>query len=301
MGKAFIMAVLLCASTVQANMEGASPPKEVPTSQSNAILGRLSTVINNYISDPESSLSNQDVSDLTEYSKHSLENLYDTLNQNDRANLSQIINLNSSQFSQSVLSKFNDDQKLAARMSTQDIERLKAIVVAIRDGKSLNAKQVADVKDFKVFMSNNSYAFIPELSFITQYVSLNPGQFSSADLATFRQASADASGLTPDDIRSLNTIANNNTTNINREDVKVLRNFALKSPLGTLNTLDAQAVFTLYEIINANTGNFSSNTVSTFNNVYNNNQGVQISLSRMKDQLKMPQKDSGPTSAGQRQ
>lgn len=282
MEKVFLATVLLCTSALQSDVRRIPPPKEVLTSRSNAVLDRLSTIINNYISNPESSLSNQDVSDLTEYGAHSLEKLYDPLNQGDRAVLSQIINLNSSLLSQLALSKFNDDQKLGAKMSAQDIESLKAIVVAIRDGKSLNAKQVSDVKDFKIFMSNSSYAFIPELSFITQYASLNPEQFSSEDLAAFRQASADASGLTIDDISHLKAIANSNTTDIDREDVKILKGFAFKSPIGTLNALDPGAVFTIYQIINASSGKFSSNTVSIFNNVYRNNQGVQISLSRMK-------------------
>jgi hypothetical protein len=237
----------LCATAGYSNQseDQIVPQKETPISETNLMLGKLTTIINNYQGNPETELSKKDIADLTTYASNSLEKQYESLSQSERSSLSQIINLNSEKLNEKVLTKFNTDQKLGARMSTQDIETLKNIVVDIRNGKSLTPRQVSDVKDFKVMISKNAYAFIPELSLITQYVSLNQGQFSKTDLETFRQASRDASGLTAEDIRSLYEIARRNTTNLNREDLDVLRSLALKAPLGTLNSLDPQTAFIL--------------------------------------------------------
>lgn len=283
---------------------GANITPITPRSQPDIMLKKLSVIIQNYKAAPDAPLSSQDVADLTTFASDSIGATYDSLSKADRASLSQIINLNADQFSPSVVTKFNADQKLAARMSTQDIEAIKSIVVDIRDGKALSDRQVSDLRDFKMMISKDPYAFIVELNFITQYVTLNSDKFNSSDLDVFRQASRDATGISSADLSALNAIASRGNTNLNRDDIAVLKSLEVRAPIGALNGMDPGTVVALSQVINANSSSFPADFVSNFNTAYNNNQAVQYYVAEphgsVNDKSNPAPGTVPPTSAAQR-
>ena len=272
-------------------------------SNSDAMLKKLSIIIQNFKKDPSTSLTDKNVTDLMTFISNSTGSDYTKLSKMDRSVLSQVVNLNSDRFNPSLLVKFNNDQKLFARMSTQDNDSLKIIVVNIRDGNALTVRQVSDVKDFKTMISRDPYAFIPELYIITQYVAVNPNLFSSSDLAVFRQASRDASGITNDDMNLLNAIANRKSTALNQDDINVLTSLGTRAPIGSLNGLGPYDVIILNRIVNENSDSFISSSVSSFNRAYNDNQAIQLYAKFNKENINADQPSSSfssPTSAGQR-
>ncbi len=267
-------------------------------SQSDVMMKKLSMIMKNFKADPGAALTDQNVSDLIMYATDSTSPNYDPLSKKDRIVLSQIVNLNADRFSPSVIMKFNNAQKLAARMSTQDIEALRLIVVAIRDGQSLTERQVSDLRDFKTMVSRDPYAFIPDIYITTQYVAVNQNLFSSSDLAVFRQASRDASGITSDDMVQLVAIANRGSTVLNQDDIAVLTSFAIRGPIGSLNGLEAKDVLILNQIVNQNASSFSANSVSSFNRALNDNQAILLyAKANGRGDVN---KSGNPTSAGQR-
>lgn len=299
----------MCGFLATCSMVGYSAPpqvkEEVPSVQSELMIKKLLVIIQNYQSDSTAPLSSQDISDLSDYAANSLETGYDNLNYANRSMLSQIINLNSDLFSKSHVAKFNNDQKLFARMSTKDIDALRAIVIDIRDGKALTERQVSDVKDFKTMISHDPYAFIPELLILSQYVTLNSDVFNSSDMDTFRQASRSASGITATEMSSLNEIAGRDNVVLNLEDVKVLKSLGNKAPIGSLNGLDPSVVISIYKIINDNNKSFPPEVVSRFNNAFNNNQAIQRYITKSDSEGKKLQsapksRHEAPSSAAQR-
>lgn len=299
----FAMCGVLTAYSMTGYSDPGQPKEEVTATQPEMMSKKLSVIVENYRADPMAPLNSRDVSDLSDYAAHSLEAGYDNLSFSTRSGLSQIINLNSDLFSKASVTKFNNDQKLQARMSTHDIEALKAIIVDIRDGKALTERQVSDVKDFKTMISRNAYAFIPELMILTQYVTINQGVFSSSDLDVFRQASRDAAGITATEMSSLNGIASRNNAVLNLEDVKVLKNLGSKASIGTLNGFSPAAIVAIYKIINDNNQMFPPSVVSKFNSSYNDNQAIQYYVGNPGSdgaKVRMTPQENGPSSAAQR-
>jgi hypothetical protein len=149
-------------------------------------------------------------------------------------------------------------------------------------------------------ISRDPYAFIPELYIVTQYVAVNSTSFTSSDLAVFRQASRDASGITSDEMHLLNAIAGRHSIVLNHDDIVVLTALASRAPIGSLNGLNPHEVIVLNKIINENVDSFSANVVSNFNRAFNDNQAIQLYAKLNKTLTNTNQQSSSPTSAGQR-
>lgn len=277
-----------------------------PSSQMDLMTKKLSIISTNYLTTPETPLSNQDIKDLEDYANHSLETSYKNLSKADVATLSQIINLNAVRLNPSTVTKFNTDRKLAARFNNQDIKALNAIVIDIRDGKALSPDQVNSVKDFETFISQSPSAFIDVLPFLTEYVSLNTNQFTPSDLLVFRQAIREASGISTDQAALLEAIAKRNNNVLNLEDTKAFQDLMRKAPLGALDGFEPAVIVSLNQNLMANKTEFPPQAIANFNANFNKNQAIRQHIEPNKSSRPKVQKTTPKTpqtlhsSAGER-